>query len=105
MIMATSKQHSPKQAVRRLMTADRLLAEAKDLADVCRQLGVSVEGDRPAAVLSPQRRRAALHHLVTVMTILERFACRVVDQQQSTQRQEPASTMLVDPDAAPRAWG
>jgi putative transposase len=40
-IMATRKRHSPKQIVRKLMTADRLLAEGNDAAAVCRELGVS----------------------------------------------------------------
>jgi putative transposase len=39
-IMATRKRHSPEQVVRKLMTADRLLSEAKDVAAVCRELGV-----------------------------------------------------------------
>ena len=39
--MATRKRHSPEQVVRKLMTADRLLAEGKDTAAVCRELGVS----------------------------------------------------------------
>jgi putative transposase len=39
--MATRKRHSPEQIVRKLMAADRLLAEGKDLAAVCRELGVS----------------------------------------------------------------
>lgn len=41
MIMATRKRHSPEQVVRKLTTADRLLAEGKDVAAVCRELGVS----------------------------------------------------------------
>ena len=40
-IMATRKRHSPEQVVRKLMTADRLLAEGKDTAAACRELGVS----------------------------------------------------------------
>src|SRR3984957_6589978 len=40
-IMATRKRHSPEQIVRKLMAADRLLAEGKDNAAVCRELGVS----------------------------------------------------------------
>ncbi|WP_163747923.1 IS3 family transposase [Mycobacterium noviomagense] len=39
--MATRKRHTPEQIVRKLMTADRLLAEGKDTAAVCRDLGVS----------------------------------------------------------------
>ena len=40
-IMATRKRHSPEQVVRKLMAADRLLADGKDTAAVCRELGVS----------------------------------------------------------------
>jgi putative transposase len=40
-IMATRKRHSPEQIVRKLMAADRLLAEGKDTAAVSRELGVS----------------------------------------------------------------
>jgi transposase-like protein len=38
--MATRKRHSPEQIVRKLMAADRLLAEGKDTAAVRRELGV-----------------------------------------------------------------
>jgi putative transposase len=41
MIVATRKRHTPEQVVRKLTTADRLLAEGEDLADVCRELQVS----------------------------------------------------------------
>ncbi len=42
-MMATRmrKRHSPEQVVRKLTTADRLIGEGKDLAAVCRELGVS----------------------------------------------------------------
>lgn len=39
--MAVRKRHSPEQVVRKLMAADRLLVEGKDIAAVCRELGVS----------------------------------------------------------------
>src|SRR6202021_3704923 len=39
--MAAGKRHSPEQVVRKLRAADRLLAEGKDTAAVCRELGVS----------------------------------------------------------------
>jgi putative transposase len=39
--LATRKRHSPEQVVRKLMTADRLLAAGKDTAVVCRERGVS----------------------------------------------------------------
>jgi hypothetical protein len=40
-IMATRKRHRPEQVVRNLTTADRLLSEGKDVAAVCRKLGIS----------------------------------------------------------------
>jgi transposase-like protein len=40
-IMATRKRHSPGQVVHKLISEDRLLAEGKDTAAVCRELGVS----------------------------------------------------------------
>ena len=40
MIMATRKRHSPEQGVRKLTTAERLLAQGKDVAAVCRELQV-----------------------------------------------------------------
>jgi putative transposase len=39
--MTTRKRHTPEQVVRLLAQADRLLAEGKDVADVCRELQVS----------------------------------------------------------------
>ena len=41
MIMTTRKRHSPEQVVRKLTMADRLLAEGKDVAAVCRLYDVS----------------------------------------------------------------
>jgi len=35
--MTTRKRHSPEQVVRKLAQADRMLAEGKDVADVCRE--------------------------------------------------------------------
>jgi putative transposase len=40
-MMTTRKRHTPEQVVRKLTQADRLLAEGKDVADVCRELGVA----------------------------------------------------------------
>ena len=74
-LMATRKQHSPEQIVRKLVVADRLLAEGKDTAAVCRELGVSeatyhrwrnqfgglkVEDAKPMPVISPPPVRARL---------------------------------------------
>ncbi len=39
--MTTRKRHTPEQVVRKLTQADRLLAEGKEIADVCRELGVA----------------------------------------------------------------
>jgi putative transposase len=39
--MAMRKKHTPEQVVRKLTTADRMLNEGKDVADVCRELQVS----------------------------------------------------------------
>jgi putative transposase len=41
MIMTTRKRHTPEQVVRKLAQADRMLGEGKDVADVCRELGVA----------------------------------------------------------------
>ena len=107
--MTTRKRHTPEQVVRKLTQADRLLAEGKDVADVCRELQVSeqtyyrwrnqfgglkaddakrlkdlerenatlkrlladAELEKAALkeiasgkLLSPARRRAAVHHLI-----------------------------------------
>jgi hypothetical protein len=147
--MATRKRHSPEQIVRKLTAADRLLAEGRDTAAVCRELGVSeatyhrwrnqfgglkaedakrlkdlerenatlkaavgrrrvgegrAAGDREGKLLSPQTRRAAVHHLQRVLGLSERLACRVAGQHRATQRHEPASTTVDDPDAALRVW-
>ncbi len=40
-IIATRKRRSREQIVRKLMTADGLLAKGKDVAAVCRELAVS----------------------------------------------------------------
>ena len=40
-IMTTRKRHSPEQIMRKLATADRLLAKGMGTAAVCRELGVS----------------------------------------------------------------
>ncbi len=92
--MATRKKHTPEQVVRKLATADRMLNEGKDVADVCRELQVSEQ----------TWRRAAVHHLMRTMKVSERFACRVTGQNRSTQRRPPAATTPADPDAGLRAW-
>jgi putative transposase len=39
--MTTRKRHSPEQVVRKLAQADRMLAEGRDVADVCRELQIA----------------------------------------------------------------
>jgi putative transposase len=39
--MATRKRHTPEQVVRKLAQADRMLADGKDVGDVCREMQVS----------------------------------------------------------------
>ena len=76
--MATRKRHRPVQIVRKLMAADRLLAEGR-------------AGGRPFVVF-----RACW--------VSERFACRVAGQDRATQRHEPIAGTPDDPDAALREW-
>jgi len=38
------------------------------------------------------------------MKVSERFACRVTGQNRTTQRHEPASITVADPDAELRRW-
>ena len=45
-----------------------------------------------------------MHHLIEVLGVSQRFACRVTGQQRSTQRRPPVSTTPADPDAALRDW-
>lgn len=40
-IHGKKKRHTPEQIVKKLVTADRLLAEGMDVADVCRELHVT----------------------------------------------------------------
>jgi transposase InsO family protein len=45
-----------------------------------------------------------VHHLQRVLGVSERFACRVALQHRATQRHQPASTTVADPDASLRVW-
>ncbi len=63
-----------------------------------------VEGDRPGKLLSPERRGAAIAHLMKAMGVSERFACRVTGQNRTTQRREPTAATPADPDAALQQW-
>lgn len=55
-------------------------------------------------LLSPGRRRAAVAHLIRVMGVSERLACRVTGQNRTTQRRPPAASTADDPGAALRGW-
>ena len=39
--MTTRQRHTPEQVVRKLAQADKMLSEGKDIADVCRELGIA----------------------------------------------------------------
>jgi putative transposase len=41
MMMTTRRRHTPEQVVRKLQSADQMLAEGKDVAAVCRELQVA----------------------------------------------------------------
>ena len=43
-----------------------------------------------------------MHHLIDVMGVSERFACRVTGQHRTTQRRQPANSTPADPDAGLR---
>ena len=43
MTLVKGRRHTPEQVVRKLREADRLLAEGAELADVCRQLEISIQ--------------------------------------------------------------
>src|SRR6476620_949405 len=58
----------------------------------------------PGKLLSPQHRRAAVHHLIAVMNVSERFALRVIGQHHTTQRHRLRSQTPTGPDAALREW-
>src|SRR4051794_32541720 len=46
-------------------------------------------GGRPGKLLSPARRRACVEHIMHVLTVSERRACRALGQHRSTQRKTP----------------
>ncbi len=54
--------------------------------------------------MSPARRRAAVDHLVRVLGVSQRFACRVTGQNRGTQRRPPRGQTPADPDAGLRDW-
>ena len=39
--MTTRKRHTPEQVVRKPAQADKMLGEGKDIADMCRELGIA----------------------------------------------------------------
>jgi hypothetical protein len=78
-------------------TLKRLLADAE-------LEKAALKGDRPGKLLGPERRRAAVHHLIATMKVSERFACLVTGQNRRTQRHQPAASTPADPDAELRRW-
>ena len=89
---------------KRLKDLERENCHAQEAVGRCRAGEGRAQGDRTGKLLSPERRRAAVHHLQRVLGVSERFACRVTGQHRATQRHQPASTTPADPDAALRAW-
>ena len=59
-----------------------------------------VAGDRAGKLVSPSRRRQAVHMLCERLGISQRRACQIVGQHRSTQRHQPA---VADPDRDLRA--
>ncbi|MDT0263406.1 IS3 family transposase [Jatrophihabitans lederbergiae] len=78
-------------------TLKRLLADAELEKAALKEIA-------PGKLLSPERRRAAVAHLIATMGLSERFACRVTGQNRTTQRREPVGTTVGDPDAGLRTW-
>ncbi|WP_085998539.1 IS3 family transposase [Nocardia vinacea] len=78
-------------------TLKRLLAEAELEKAALKEIA-------KGKLLDPERRRAAVAHLMRVLEVSERFACRVTGQHRSTQRRSVSAQSSVDPDAALRAW-
>ncbi|MBF6150375.1 IS3 family transposase, partial [Nocardia nova] len=78
-------------------TLKRLLAEAELEKAALKEIA-------KGKLLDPERRRAAVAHLMRVLEVSERFACRVTGQHRSTQRRPPTAQDPSDPDAALRAW-
>src|SRR5215211_2447413 len=65
---------------------------AQAAAGRCRAGEGRTQGDREGKLLSPERRRAAVHHLMRTLKVSGRFACRVTGQNRTTQRRPPAAT-------------
>ncbi|MFI2473895.1 IS3 family transposase [Nocardia xishanensis] len=86
-----------KDLERENLTLKRLLAEAELEKAALKEIA-------KGKLLDPERRRAAVAHLMRVLAVSERFACRVTGQHRSTQRRPPAAQTEADPDAALRDW-
>ncbi|MEV4605076.1 IS3 family transposase [Amycolatopsis sp. NPDC049253] len=78
-------------------TLKRLLADAELEKAALKEIA-------KGKLLSPERRRAAVHHLMRVLGVSERFACRVTGQNRGTQRRPRQAQTIADPDAALRTW-
>ena len=55
--MVKRRRHTPEQIVRKLREADRLLAEARDVADVARHLEIRRRPRRPIPINATHRPR------------------------------------------------
>jgi putative transposase len=94
--MAARKRHSPEQVVGKLATADRMLGEGKDVADVCRELAISeqtsdrwrnrfggLKADDAKRLKDLEREDAALKRLLADAE-LERAALKEIAREPST---------------------
>ncbi|WP_371856499.1 IS3 family transposase [Nocardia anaemiae] len=75
----------------------RLLADAELEKDALREIA-------KGKILSPAAKRRAVDMLKDVMSVSERFACKVVGLYRSTYRRLPVAQTQADPDAGLRAW-
>ena len=83
---------------KRLKDLERENATLKRLLGRRRVGEGGAERDRPGKLLSPDRRRAAVAHLIRVMGLSERFACRVTGGEQN----HPATTTRTHYGGRPR---
>lgn len=120
MIMAQRKRYSPEQVVRKLTTADRLLAEGKDVAAVCRELGVpeqsyyrsrnqfgGLKADDAKRLKDLERESSTLKRLLADAEV-EKAALKVIARGTSSVHLTPIMSHMTGrllPTPAPRAAG
>ena len=101
--MTTRKRHTPVQVVRKLTQVDRLLGEGKDVADVCRELGVAeqtyyrwrnqfggLKADAAKKLKDLDRENATLKRLLADAE-LEKAALKEIAQDAPIDRQVPSA--------------